>query len=82
VSRAASSVPDRLFPKADKLNAAKDRNLLILRSGLSAKGRQRLGSGGNLSRARPLLTSKTVYSLPASRSGAALPFDLSWSRPW
>jgi hypothetical protein len=44
--------------------------------------RQRLGSGESCRGARPLLTFKTFYSLPASRSEETLPFDLSRSRPW
>jgi hypothetical protein len=37
--------------------------------------RQHLGFGESCRGARPLLISKTVYSLPTSRPGAALPFD-------
>ena len=66
--------PSRLFPRADKSNAAKDRNLLILRSGLSAKGAGNVwGSEGRCRGAIPLLTSKTVYSLPTIRSRAGCP---------
>ena len=51
---AAFSNPGLLFPSADKSNAAKDRNLLILRSGLSAKG------AGNVWASGEVVVGKTV----------------------
>ena len=72
--RAAFSTPGRLFPHADKPNAAKDRNLLILQSDLSAKG------AGNVWASSEAVDGKTVAHFrkrlwPASdsvQSGVAL----------
>ena len=52
--------------RVDKLHAAK--GLITLQSGSFCEGRrQRLGFEESYRGARPLLTSKTIYSLPTSR---------------